>query len=71
MKTSNQFLQCMYISSAIIIIICGVFVYTWHYNIGSLSSQQLEEDINDYSTLSKYHIYVHISIWLCSAYVIC
>ena len=69
MKTSNQFLQCMYISSATIIIICGTLV--WHYDIGSLSSQQLEEDINDYSILSKYHIYVHISIWLCSAYIIC
>ena len=55
MKISNPFLRCMYIYSAIVLIICGAFMYTWDYNIGSLSSQQLDKDINDYSTFSKYH----------------
>ena len=59
MKTTNHFLQCLYMSSATAIIICGVLVYTWHYNNGSLSSQQLEEDI--YPTVGKYIIYRYIA----------
>ena len=62
MKASNHFLQCLYISSVAVIIICGMLVYTWHYNNGSLSSQQLEEDINDYATLRKY---INIHMYIC------
>ena len=71
MKPSNNFLQCFYISSAAAIIICSIGVYTRHYNISGLSSQQLEEDINGYSTLNFGKCHTYIYGYLLQHHIIC